>query len=134
MTTWLYDDKKRSGRPVKLSKRSLRIIRLMSLRNRTMSVRSITRNFNIQRTEHISHDTVSKILIKYDLRSYRSARSRLLPWSNGEEELSGLVPGDDFSDDPMFQVFGKRSSHQIRRFKYERYSPICTRKVIWHGT
>ena len=34
----------------------------------------------------------------------------------------------------MFQSFGQRSSHQIRRFKFERYSTICTRKVIGHGT
>ena len=53
-TTGLYEYKKRSGRPVKLSERFRRIIRRMSLRNRTMSVRSITSNFNIQRTEHIS--------------------------------------------------------------------------------
>ena len=69
-----YEDKKHSGRPVKLSERSRRLIRSMSLRNRTMSVRSITSSFNIQRTEHISSDTVSKILIKYGLRSYRPAR------------------------------------------------------------
>jgi len=39
-----------------------------------------------------------------------------------------------FSDESMFQSFGQRPSHRIRRFKYERYSPICTRKVIAHGT
>ena len=60
-TTGLYENKKRSGRPVKLSERSWRIIRRMSLINGTMSVRSITSNFNIQRTEHISRDTVRKI-------------------------------------------------------------------------
>ena len=48
-TTRLYED---NGRPVKLSERSRRIIRRMSLKNRTMSVRIITSNFNIQRTEH----------------------------------------------------------------------------------
>ena len=58
--TQLYKDKKLSGRPVKLSERSRRIIRRIFLRNRTMSVRSITSNFNFQRIEHISHDTVSK--------------------------------------------------------------------------
>jgi len=46
-TTRLYEDKKRSDRPVKLSERSRRIICRMSLRNRTVSVRSITSNFNI---------------------------------------------------------------------------------------
>ena len=66
-TTGLYEDKKRSGRQVKLYERSWRIIRRMSLRNRTMSLRKITSNFNIQRTKHISRDTVSKILIKYGL-------------------------------------------------------------------
>ena len=39
-----------------------------------------------------------------------------------------------FIDESMFQSFGQRSSHRIRRFKYERYSPICTRKVIGHDT
>ena len=34
-TTGLYEDKKRCGRPVKLSERSRKIIRCMSLRNRT---------------------------------------------------------------------------------------------------
>jgi len=37
-TTELYEDKKRSNRPVKLSERSRRIIRRMSLRNKTMSI------------------------------------------------------------------------------------------------
>ena len=59
-TIGLYEYKKRSGRPVKLSERSRRIIRRMSLKNRTMSVRSITSNLNIQRTKHILRDTVSK--------------------------------------------------------------------------
>ena len=44
---------------VKLSERSRRIIHRMSLRNRTMFVRSITGNFKIQRTEHTSRDTVT---------------------------------------------------------------------------
>jgi len=39
-----------------------------------------------------------------------------------------------FSDESMFQSFGHHSSHRIRRFKYEKYSPICTRKLIGHGT
>ena len=91
-TTGLYEDKKRSGRPIKLSERSRRIIRRMSLRNRTVSVRSITSNFNIQRTEHISRDTISKILINTAYEVISRLRSRLSLWSNIEEELSGLVP------------------------------------------
>ena len=37
-TTGLYEEKKRTGRPVKLSESSRRIIRHMSLRKRTMSI------------------------------------------------------------------------------------------------
>jgi transposase len=143
-TTGLYEDKKRSGRPDKLSERSRRIIRLMSLRNRALSVRSITSNFNIQGTEHVSRDTVSKILIKYGLRSYRPSRKPFITlkqrrgrieWARSKRHWDNNKWAQVvFSDESMFQIFGQRSSHRIRRFNYERYSPICTRKVIGHGT
>ena len=57
-----------------------------------MSVRSINSNFNIQRTEHISRDKVSKILIKYGLQSYRPDRKPFITLKQRKEELSGLVP------------------------------------------
>jgi len=39
-----------------------------------------------------------------------------------------------FSDESMFRTFCQSSSNRIRRFDYERLSPICTKKVIAHGT
>ena len=43
----LYEDRKRSERPPKLSKRSMRVIRRTCLQNRAMSLTKITNAFNV---------------------------------------------------------------------------------------
>jgi len=38
------------------------------------------------------------------------------------------------SDESMFRTFVQYPINRIRRFDYERFSPISTKKVIAHGT
>jgi len=60
-----------------MTKRSERIIRRISLRNRSILIRKITSNFNIEGRVHVSRNTIERILFKYGLRSHRSFRSHL---------------------------------------------------------
>jgi len=55
-TEGLHKDKKHSERPTKLSKRSKRIIRRISLGNRAMSIRKITSTLNIEE-RYMCHKT-----------------------------------------------------------------------------
>jgi transposase len=140
----LYEDRKRSGRPRKISNRSQRIIRRMCLKNRAISLNKIASCFNIEGSLHVSRDTVSRILMKYGLRSHRPTRKpfittkqrmKRIEWARSKlhwdtDKWAHVV----FSDESMFRTFSHSSSNRIRRFDYERLSPICTKKVITHGT
>ena len=73
-TEGLYEDRKRSERPTKLSKRSMHVIHRMCLKNSAMSLRKISSSFNVGRSVNVARDTVSTILAKYGLHSHRPAR------------------------------------------------------------
>ena len=70
-TEGLYENRKQSGRPPKLSKRSMRVIRRTCLQNIPMSLTKISNAFNVGRSVHIGRDTVGRILKKYGLRSHQ---------------------------------------------------------------
>ena len=61
-TKGLYEDRKRSGRPPKLSKRSMCVIRRTCQQNRAMSLTKISNAFNVGKSVHIGRDTVGRIL------------------------------------------------------------------------
>lgn len=141
-TSGLYEDKKRSGRPPKLSKRSERIIRRTCLKNRTMSLNNITKCFNIQHSPIVSRHTVNRILVKYGLRSHRAVRKpflnqkqrkRRMEWARYKRHWDAARWAHVvFSDESIFHAFSQNSSHQIRRFDKERFSPLTTKKVQAH--
>jgi len=63
-----YEDRKRIGRPPKLSKRS--VLFEICLKNRRMSLTNIARTYNMGSTLHVYRCTVNRILNKYGLRSH----------------------------------------------------------------
>jgi transposase len=142
-TLGTYEDKKRSGRPSKLPKRSERIIRRICLKNRRMSISKITGAFNAAGMIHASRSTVNRILIKYGLKSHYAVckpllngkqRKRRVEWARDKQnwdidKWSNVV----FSDESMFRTYSHTRSEIVRRFDNERLSHICTKKVLQHG-
>lgn len=142
-TEGIYADRKRSGRPPKLSKRSQRIIRRLSLKNRSMSLTNIARTCNRHSIQHVSRCTVHRILNKYGLRSHPAVckplvndkqRKMRMQWARSKQhwdvdKWAHVV----FSDESMFRTHNHSRSQRIRRFHHEGLSPICTKKVVLHG-
>ena len=90
-----YWDRKRVGRPPKLSKRLHSIIRRQCLKNRRKSLRNIARNYNMGSTLHVSRCTFNRILNKYGLRSHPAVckplvndkqRKRRLQWARSGQQ------------------------------------------------
>jgi len=139
----IYGDRKRIGRPLKLSKRSQSFIRRLCLKNRRMSLTNLSRTYNMGSDLHVSRCTVNRILNKYGLRSHPAVckplvndkqRKRRLQWARSRQQWdinkwSHVV----FSDESMFRTHNHCHSQRIRRFQNERFSPICTKKIIQHG-
>jgi len=138
-----YEDRKRVGRPPKLSKRSHSIVRRLCLKNRRVLLTKIARIYNIDSTLHVSTCTVNHILNKYKLRSHPSVckplvtekqRKGILQWARYKEQLDiNKWAHVVFSGESMFRTHSHSPSQRIRRFQNERFSPICTKKVIQHG-
>lgn len=142
-TEGIYADRRRTGRPPKLSNRSQRIIRRLSLKNRSMSLTNIARTCNMHGIQHVSRCTVHRILNKYGLRSHPAAckplvngkqRKIRLQWARSKqhwdvEKWAHVV----FSDESMFRTHSHARAQRIRRFDHEKLSPICTKKFVLHG-
>ena len=84
-----YEDRKRVGRPLKLSKRSHSIIRRLCLKNIRMLLTNIARIYNLGSTWHVFGCTVNRILNKYRLRSHQAVCSRWSLTNKGKEDCNG---------------------------------------------
>lgn len=137
----IYEDRKRSGRPVKMSLRIQRRIRRICMQNRFMSLTNITGSYN-KHLQNISRSTVNNILIKYGLKSRpaiikpllnKKQRIRRIQWARGKEDWdhkkwASVV----FSDESMFRTMSHTRRATVRCLENERLKPFCTKKMVQH--
>ena len=104
---------------------------------------NIARTYNMGSTLHVSRCTVNCILNNYGLRSNPAVckplvtdkqRKQRLQWAISKQQWNINKWGHVvFSDDLMFRKHSYSPSQRIRLFQNERFSLICTKKVIQHG-
>ena len=142
-TIGIYEDKYRSGRPLRLSARSERRIRRISILNRDMSLRAIMGIYNRDTHDNISRSTINRILIKYGLKSRVAVNKPFLTFKQRKRRVDWAFIKKDwstaqwscvvFSDESMFRSYSFSNRSMIRRFDNERINPKVTNKVLQHG-
>ena len=135
-----YKDHKRAGMANNFYLRSKRIIRRICLKNSRLSLTNIAGSYKTMSEDRMSKSTVNRIFLKYGLRSSRYVNKPFLTdrqqkkkmnWARKRKEW----PREDwyqvvFRDKCMFRTLNNCERDTIRRFDYERFSPICTNKTV----
>lgn len=133
----------RSGRKKILTDSDHNYIALLSSRDRKKTCAQITEEFNYGRCRSVSHSTVRKVLLKWNMRGRVAAKKPLLRKQNVAKRLSFAKKHVKwskkqwakvlFSDESKFKMFGTKRRVFVRRKKRERFDRNCVLPSIKHG-
>ena len=137
-------DKKRCGRPKKISDRVEKYVVRLARKNPRLSTLDISRSIQERDAVSISRMTVSNILRKKKLKSYTALRKPLLrpldrirrrKWCKDrlmwtDLDWSKVI----FSDESNFEVFNRKGRVFVRRFDDEKFeSRMCVPRLQGGG-
>lgn len=140
-----FETKKRNGRPRKLSDKTVKYLRLASLRDRKKTARELRDECNklLPKIEQVSRSTVSRRLCENGLYGRVAVRKPLLREVNVRKRLEFAKQHKDWTvdqwmkvlwtDESKFELFGSKRRQYVRRRSNERYHSKCIVPTMKHG-
>ena len=136
-------DLKRSGRPKKIGKRTVRLLRRLILANRQASAAELTSFLKKHLNTAISVKTIRRNLKKIGYmgriaqrKPYISAVNRVKRLKFARRHRRRIVQQWGhviFSDESSFRMFGHRGQTHVCRLRGEKFHPDCVLPTIKHG-
>ena len=118
-------DKKRSGRPPKLTKDDDKYLKTLSLRNRKKTSTEMGKDINTATGKNVSSSCIRRHLLKSGLRGCVAIRKPLLRRGNKEKRLKYAKQHKDctqemfnqvlYTDESKFEIFGTKRRQYVRR-------------------
>lgn len=138
-----YIDKKRSGRPKKLTKRDERALVMLSTRDRFKTAPDLQAEINKAVANPVSVTTVKSVLKKHGLSGRIAVKKPLLRAVNKRKRLKFAQKYKHWTveqwksvlwtDESKFEIFGNKRRQYVRRRVGERYDPKCITPTVKHG-
>ena len=136
-------DKKKSGRPQKLSLRDEQFLKITALRNRKKVSTELVQDLKRASGTLVHASTVRKSLIKSGLKGCVAIKKPLLPKGNKEKRLKFAREHKEwqknqwdkvlFIDESKFQIFGTNRRQYVRQRKGEALKELYLASTIKHG-
>lgn len=140
--TGLIEDKKRNGRPKKLSQSAEQYLKLCSLRNRKKSSRELAADLKRIRGINVDPSTVRRSLLRSGLRGCVARKKPLLRRNNKQKRLSYAREHNNWTfdewsqvlwtDESKFELFSSNRRQYVRRHVGEAYQDECLQPTIKH--
>ena len=123
--TGSLEDRKKSGRPPKLTKDDNKYLKILSLRNRKKTSTELANDINTATGKNVSSSCIRRHLLKSGLRGCVAIRKPLLRRANKEKRLKYAKQHKDwaqemfnrvlYTDESKFEIFGTKRRQHVRR-------------------
>lgn len=137
------EDRRRSGRPRKLSAADEKHLKLISLRNRKMSSSAISSELAETSGTQVHPSTVRRSLARSGLHGRVAAKKPYLRHGNKAKRLDYARKHRNWgaekwqqvlwTDESKFEIFGCSRRQFVRRRAGERYNNECLQATVKHG-
>ena len=141
--TGSLEDRKKSGRPSKLTKDDNKYLKTLSLKNRKKTSTELAKNINTATEKNVSSSCIQWHLLKSRLRGCVAIQKPLLWRGNKEKQLKYAIQHKDwaqemfnqvlYTDESKFEIFGTKRCQYVRKRIGEAYHPKCLNPTIKHG-
>ena len=141
--TGQVEDKRRSGRPRKLTKGNEKYLKINSLRDHKKSSNAIAADFAHSTGKRVHPSTVRRALIRNGLHGRVAKRKPLLRKANKTKRLKFAQKHKNWSpiqwekvlwsDESKFEIFGTKRRQHVRRRLGGELKECCLQPTIKHG-
>ena len=136
-------DRKRSGRPKKLSESDEKYLKVTSLRDRRKSSKALAHELAVSGGTKVHSSTIRRSLGRSGLHGRVATKKPLLRRGNKQKRLKFAKRHKTWnsaqwrrvlwSDESQFQLFGSNRRHYVRRRVGEKYIDACLQPTVKHG-